>query len=682
MLNQLINRPLRVQLATGTALLAVAGIIGLAAALSSSRAASAAAERIYSDALLPVATAGTLQSELQRIRVHYRDVAFDDAQRVAAQGKLAVARRSVDSLATVLVSTPDSASAMYARRFRESFTAAAPQIDQFLGLVERSERDQAFAVLRGPLRLAMNEAASAVDSLVLAEAQYAKRLAATSQAESARSQLFAAAIFFAGLIAALLMANAIAKRAVRAIGEVQQRLASLSGLCIQSLFEATDCLSRGDLSARIRMGTVPIHVKSRDEIGALGDSMNVIIDRTKGALTSYERAAMTITGMMTEAERVVALSNAGSLTAVADAGAFPGAFGVLLGQFNKAQDALRLPVERTLAVLERAAERDLSGRVAGDFQGDHARLADAVNHALTNLSNALHEVEVAAEQISGASDQIASGGLSLADASSTQAASVEEIAAAVQEQTAATTRTAAYASEARDITHAARERVRSGVDSIQELDAAMNRLSDSTRKTASIVKSIDEIAFQTNLLALNAAVEAARAGDAGRGFAVVADEVRQLAIRAANAARETSGLLEETVLTAADSAKIGTEVGRHLGAVMNDMDRVSTVVSDIATECSAQRDQIVDVRRAVEQVSAQTQAAAANAEESAAAAEELRAQSSLMRDLVQGFVVGNGQNRHKTLARRNPYQPPKAAILAQRDYDPAVEKWSSVGGRR
>ncbi len=682
MLKSLSNCPLRVQLATGTAVLAAAGFLGLAAALSSSLSAGRAADRIYRDALLPVATAGALQGEIQKIRVQYRDVAFDEAQRVSAKAKLLAARRAVDSLGTTLVSAPDSLSAFYARGFQKKLLAAAPHIDLLVLLAERGESEKMFTVLRGPLRLAMNEAALAVDSLVVAEAAFAERLAAAAQRESARSQTLAVSVFIVGVALALLLANAIAKRVARAIGEVQARLASLSGICIQSLFDATDRLSRGDLSARIRVATVPVDVQSRDELGALGESVNTIIDRTKGALASYERAAQTIEAMMIEADRVVSLSKAGSLSASANAQAFPGAFGALLEQFNEAQSAIRVPVERTLAVLERAAARDLSGRVAGEFAGDHARLAASVNQALANLSEALHEVEVATEQIAGASNQIASGGQSLADGASAQAASVEEITAAVKEQTAATSRTATYASEARDITLAARERVRNGAVAMQELDVAMHRLADSARKTVHIVKSIDEIAFQTNLLALNAAVEAARAGDAGRGFAVVADEVRQLAIRAAVAARETSSLLEETVVTASNSVTMGTQVGHHLGAVTTDMDRVSSVVSDIASECIAQRDQIVEVSQAVEQVSELTQRAAANAEESASAAEELNAQASTLSDLVRAFTVKGSTQRPRTLARRNPYMPPSDETVEKRAFDPLVEKWASVGAGR
>jgi len=501
------------------------------------------------------------------------------------------------------------------------------------------------------------------------------------------AKISAACVFISGLVLALILTHATATRAARVIAEVQDRLVSLEADCVQRLAEGAGALAQGDLSKLVGAGAtpvagpiaVPVAVKSRDELGALVDGVNALINRVNVAIASYEDATRTIASTMSEAKRVMDLHTSGSLSATANAGAFPGVYGALLGQLNESQRAMRLPVEQSLHALQRVAEHDLSARALGEFEGDHAHLVDAVNVALTSLSESLHEVEVAAEQISGASDQISIGAQSVADGASAQAALVEEITAAIQEQTAATTRNAQYAREAQSLAVGARERVRNGAVSMQELDAAMGRLSESTRKTAHIVKSIDEIAFQTNLLALNAAVEAARAGDAGRGFAVVADEVRRLAVRAASAARETSALLMQNGVTTAESAAISAQVGEHLGAVTVDIERVSTVVSEIATECIAQRDQIVEVRRAIEHVSELTQGAAENAERSAYAAEELTAQSSTMRNMVQAFVVLGANEQPRRLARRNPFDPTEAAIIHQRAFDPLVEKWASIG---
>jgi methyl-accepting chemotaxis protein len=160
---------------------------------------------------------------------------------------------------------------------------------------------------------------------------------------------------------------------------------------------------------------------------------------------------------------------------------------------------------------------------------------------------------------------------------------------------------------------------------MQELDAAMIDMTASLRNAAQIVKRIDEISIQTNLLALNAAVEAARGGDAVRGFAVVADEVRQLAIRAAQAASETS----------------------------------------IASDCIVQRDQTTEIRPSLEMLTQLTQGSAANAEASASASEELSAPSATMRELVQRFIVQDSIAAPRKLARRDPTVSQPARILEQ-----------------
>jgi methyl-accepting chemotaxis protein len=411
----------------------------------------------------------------------------------------------------------------------------------------------------------------------------------------------------------------------------------------------------------------------------LAKAVNAIGAQTVDTVDAHRRAMLALRGLLDETSRVVARTEQGDLAVNADADRFAGAYGQLLRGFNSAQNSTRRPVEGALEVLEMVAERNLSHRVEGNFKGDHARLAAAVNLAIGNIADAMHEVEVAAEQIAGASNEVADGSQSLAESASSQAAAVEEITAAVQEQASVTARTAGSAEEARDLAIHVRERVRSGAAAMRDLDGAMSRMGDSAKRTALIVRRIDEIAFQTNLLALNAAVEAARAGDAGRGFAVVADEVRQLAIRAAEAARETSVLIEETVNNTRTSSDIGRQVGQHLGEVETEIARVATVVEEIAGDCTLQRDQINEVRRAVEQVSQLTQRAAASSEESASASEELNAQAATMRDLVQQFHVNTDNGQERILGRRNPFREVAPHIADMRAPDPLVDKWATIG---
>ncbi len=489
------------------------------------------------------------------------------------------------------------------------------------------------------------------------------------------------------LLIATLITGAIVFRVGQQVGrriqkstlELVAAVGHLHRHAVTPLGSAMSQLAVGDVREDVHANASPVTVSGNDELSELAVAINAIGQQTIETVTAHGTAMHTLRGLMAETERVVAGARRGDLNVHAAEEQFPGAFGELLHGLNESQAATRRPVEAALEVLELAAERNLSQRVTGEFEGDHARLAEAVNLAIGNLASALHEVEVAAEQIAGASHEVADGSQSLADSASAQAASVEEITAAVQEQASVTTRTAGNAQEARTLTLQVRDRVRNGASAMKELDGAMGRMADSAKKTAQIVKRIDEIAFQTNLLALNAAVEAARAGDAGRGFAVVADEVRQLAIRAAEAARETSVLIDETVVTTQASTDLSRQVGEHLGTVDKDIDRVTTVVAEIATDCALQRDQIGEVSRAVEQVSLLTQRAAASAEESASASEELNAQAATMRDLVQQFQVEGSRGRARGLGKRNPLKPTPEHIQNKRKPDPLVKQWASVG---
>jgi methyl-accepting chemotaxis protein len=167
-----------------------------------------------------------------------------------------------------------------------------------------------------------------------------------------------------------------------------------------------------------------------------------------------------------------------------------------------------------------------------------------------------------------------------------------------------------------------------------EMSDAMEEINQRSNETGKIISSIDAIAFQTNLLALNAAVEAARAGEAGAGFAVVADEVRNLAQRAAEAAANTSALIEGTI----SKVKEGDELAKStLEAFQENIDnarKTGKLIEEIAMASNEQTLGIDQVTLALQQLDSVTQDNAASAEESAAASEELSAQSEELRRVV------------------------------------------------
>jgi methyl-accepting chemotaxis protein/methyl-accepting chemotaxis protein-1 (serine sensor receptor) len=163
---------------------------------------------------------------------------------------------------------------------------------------------------------------------------------------------------------------------------------------------------------------------------------------------------------------------------------------------------------------------------------------------------------------------------------------------------------------------------------------SMTAIQESSRQVAKIIKTIDEIAFQTNILALNAAVEAARAGEAGMGFAVVADEVRNLAQRSAQAARDTAGMIDQSIArTEAGSEKV-TQVAHAIGAITESVTQVKGLVDEVSMASRQQSQGIDQVSQAIAQMEKVTQNTAATAEESAAASEELSAVADSATDVV------------------------------------------------
>jgi methyl-accepting chemotaxis protein len=263
-----------------------------------------------------------------------------------------------------------------------------------------------------------------------------------------------------------------------------------------------------------------------------------------------------------------------------------------------------------------------------------------VVRSVTNPVNRIIKgLDEGAKQVAQAAGQVATSGQSLAEGASQQAASLEETSAALEELVSMTKTNADNAAQANHLAVEGNSEVTKANQAMSQLTQAMSEISLAGEQTGKIIKTIDEIAFQTNLLALNAAVEAARAGEAGAGFAVVADEVRSLAMRAAEAAKNTAGLIEGTIKKTKEGVDLVGRTNQAFAQVAKSTGKVVELIGEIAAASSEQSQGLDQVNRAAQEMDRVTQQNAAHAEESAAAAEELTAQAGTMRGFVGDLVI-------------------------------------------
>jgi len=320
--------------------------------------------------------------------------------------------------------------------------------------------------------------------------------------------------------------------------------------------------------------------------------------------------------------------------------------GHLAKSFKAVADAIR---EQTLAA-EKMAEGDFSITVKVYSEKDV--LGKALNEMINKINELMANITSASEQVAAGAKQISDSSISLSAGSTEQASSIEELTASLEEISSQTAHNAENANEANELTKAVKAKADQGSRQMEEMLNAMEEINVSSNNINKIIKVIDDIAFQTNILALNAAVEAARAGQHGKGFAVVAEEVRTLAARSADAAKETTELIENSIKKVVEGTRIASETADSLNEIVNAIDKAYDLINEIAYASNEQATGIGQINQSIIQVSDVVQTNSSTAEETAAASEELANQAELLQDMISKFKlkkINTGKNYIKKI---------------------------------
>ena len=315
--------------------------------------------------------------------------------------------------------------------------------------------------------------------------------------------------------------------------------------------------------------------------------------------------------------------------------------GEMVDDFSALSGELKKIITDICAVLSEMSKGNFAVQSMDEnmYVADYAGILQSYREINQNLKNVFGSINQVAADVEAGSEQIANGSVALSQGATEQASTLEELSSSIYALSARISAQAQKAGNVESYFGEVSEKISDENQQMGEMLLAMEEIEDKSNQVERIIKAIDDIAFQTNILALNAAIEAARAGVYGKGFAVVADEVRNLAGKSADAAAETSVLIESTINAVKKGVNIVDHAAKTLGDVMDGSEKSKEMVSEIAGSMVADAKSISEVSKGLEEVSKVVQQNSATSEESSASSQDLNENAASLKEMISRIQV-------------------------------------------
>ena len=313
--------------------------------------------------------------------------------------------------------------------------------------------------------------------------------------------------------------------------------------------------------------------------------------------------------------------------------------GMLTYAIKNSKIELKRYVDEIAKAMEKMSNRNFDLSFSQSFVGDFKPIEDSIYRMSLAMSSSLSQMSNAANQVANSSDQVANGAQVSAQGATEQANSIEHLTATITALFEQLQQNADTSDKASEMAKGAASAITDSNEQMQQLMTSMYNIDSQSKEIRKIIKTIEDIAFQTNILALNAAVEAARAGAAGKGFAVVADEVRSLAAKSAEAAQDTTQLIESSITAISQGVKLAQATADDLLQVVSGAVETTDLIQKITNATKTQAQALSQITSGLDQISSVVQQSSAVSEESAAASQELSGQAQMLQSLIKQFKV-------------------------------------------